>query len=309
MTPYLQFHLTDAHINQIKKMNQRRDILKYIRDYGCEPTEEIAKSFYAATADELEHEKKVIYGRMYAAEIGENNKSDSDVPDEPSVEDPIPANPTNIIVINTTETSLSIQWDSVEAATSYHWVIFKEYEKLQEGDTTSTNIVILDLTEVTNYRFGVNAKNSNPKGSRMIYINVRTSGNASFLPKPPANLRIDILGKDAFRIRWDIVDEIFPLTFLGGCIEEEWFYTTSICNYTNSIELTDSEYSENVIFMDIRYLTNNTNYIFYIKARNALGESEPVYISVKTLNDLILDSPVIDYNLINNEFLFFLGLL
>jgi hypothetical protein len=70
-------------------------------------------------------------------------------------ENTAPAVPSGLTLRNATESSLAIQWSSVEGAESYEWKLLQGSTEVLKNSTTSPKAIISDLKADTAYRFAV----------------------------------------------------------------------------------------------------------------------------------------------------------
>ncbi|MBO4743443.1 MAG: fibronectin type III domain-containing protein [Bacteroidales bacterium] len=99
-------------------------------------------------------------------------------------EDPTPAVPDvpqNVILHGSTETSLTFQWNTVDGATSYGWLLTGE--STLEGSTDKRNVTVSNLKPGTSYRFSVCAMGPGGKSAYSSEIDAATQGTP---PSPDA---------------------------------------------------------------------------------------------------------------------------
>ncbi|MBQ6822223.1 MAG: fibronectin type III domain-containing protein, partial [Bacteroidales bacterium] len=66
-----------------------------------------------------------------------------------------PAVPSGISLREATESSLAIQWNVSEGATSYDWKLLKDGAEAKSGHTSGRSVIISGLEASTAYRFSV----------------------------------------------------------------------------------------------------------------------------------------------------------
>ncbi len=108
-----------------------------------------------------------------------------------------PGAPTGLVLHGATETSLTFQWDAMEHATGYQWVLYLDGNKSKEGSVTARNVKVDGLRKATDYRFGVcsiGATDGNGQRfvSRETVIDARTEGSID-PPPGPAKTYADLL--------------------------------------------------------------------------------------------------------------------
>jgi len=127
-----------------------------------------------------------------------------------TVPNPRPTTPTNLYLLNATETSATLAWapeDPVAGSVTYSVFIPHPYHSPKGsgggvnyqlvGSTPTTNLTISGLTPNTSYTFDVNA--TGPGGtSGYAGIGLTTPG-----PQPPSNLRVTGITSTSISLAWD----------------------------------------------------------------------------------------------------------
>ena len=95
--------------------------------------------------------------------------------ESPDVKPSAPSAPTSLVVFQSGDNSLTFQWDKMENATSYEWVLTQGGAEVQKGTVTARNVTVSGLDKGTAYRFGVRALSANGTSS-WSYADASTTG-------------------------------------------------------------------------------------------------------------------------------------
>ena len=66
-----------------------------------------------------------------------------------------PAAPSGLVLFESAETSLTLQWDRVDGADTYAWTLLEGGTQVRGGETAARNVKISDLNPGTAYVFGL----------------------------------------------------------------------------------------------------------------------------------------------------------
>ena len=134
---------------------------------------------------------------------------------EPEPEKHVPSTPTGLVVHSATDNGLTVQWETVQYATSYTWELQQGGAKVQEGTTKNRNAILTGLTKATDYRFGVKAVNEDGASS-MAWIDARTTGTVDPDPPTPPTPSITYADFAIPSVEEDGVARAFPGAEGGG---------------------------------------------------------------------------------------------
>ena len=101
--------------------------------------------------------------------------------DNPDVKPSVPSAPTSLTLFSAADNSLTFQWDRMENATSYEWVLTQGGTEVKKGTVTARNVTVSGLDKGTAYRFGVRSVSAEGS-SAWTYADAATTG------KPVAQL-------------------------------------------------------------------------------------------------------------------------
>ncbi|MBO6082358.1 MAG: fibronectin type III domain-containing protein, partial [Bacteroidales bacterium] len=71
--------------------------------------------------------------------------------ESPDVKPSAPSAPTSLVVFQSGDNSLTFQWDKMENATSYEWVLTQGGAEVQKGTVTARNVTVSGLDKGTAY--------------------------------------------------------------------------------------------------------------------------------------------------------------
>ncbi|HCX22779.1 MAG TPA: hypothetical protein DHN29_12740 [Cytophagales bacterium] len=184
-----------------------------------------------------------------------------------------PSAPSNLVVVATTATTVSLQWDA-----STDNVGVNDYLILQDGvpedSTGNTAITISDLSANSEYVFQIIARDVSGNSSSGSEITATTSEEEDFTPpSAPANLMLLETTSSTVSFQWDAsTDDV-------GVNDYLIYQDGVLIDSTSDTEMT------------IEGLMSNTSYNFYVEARDESGnrsESSEV-LSITTEQEFVED--------------------
>ena len=92
-----------------------------------------------------------------------------------------PAAPSGLVLFESAETSLTLQWDRVDGADTYAWTLLEGGTQVRGGETAARNVKISDLNPGTAYVFGLRAVGAGGTSAES-RLEVSTKGNAGPAP-------------------------------------------------------------------------------------------------------------------------------
>jgi len=199
----------------------------------------------------------------------------SSLSDNPSVEIPeineLPDVPQNLTAGTITDTSITLTWDRVLAASSYKLYRIKGSGTPNECIATVSAMEYVDTgcSPQTMYSYVVSAKNSVGESAKSEKVTATTTAP---IPDVPENVSAEALSDASIRISWNEVAnaaeyEIFQSLRSGGPFEKVG--TTSSSSYVSS------------------GLQPETVYYFTVKAKNSAGSSDySEEVSAKTFEEI-----------------------
>ncbi len=128
----------------------------------------------------------------------------------------VPAAPANVVLHSAAETTLTFQWNAVSNASSYSWQLTQNGSKVQEGNVTTRNVSVSNLTAGTSYRFGVQAVNT-AGSSSLSWVEASTAKKKEDPdPDPPTPEGIAYEEFDIPAVEEDGIARAFPGAEGGG---------------------------------------------------------------------------------------------
>lgn len=200
---------------------------------------------------------------------------------------PTALNSPEIILYSTTQSSIFIKWKVVEKAVAYKVSIYSknlDYSKVYYTKDNvylfeklfPANIYIVSITAIADYIYNLDSEES---------IVELVTNYPETLKFSNSNFTIIEVDLNTIYLEWDKVENAKEYEF--------------IINYDYNNVITTS--SNNYTFTD---LEEGTNYIIYAKA---IGDnlyyynSSPVKLNLTTLSSVILDPPIVNFNVDNNN--------
>jgi len=168
-----------------------------------------------------------------------------------------PQQPTGLISLTHTETSITIVWDAVSGAAKYHVYAGTTAGSLTlRGSPTSLYYVIDGLIGDRTYYIEVSAENEAGEGEKSAAITVTT--NQGIKPAAPSGLTAEAVTETSIAISWNNV---------SGAVSYNVFTGTTPANMTNRGNPTATNFT-------VTGLTANTTYYIAVSARTASNESD-----------------------------------
>jgi fibronectin type 3 domain-containing protein len=179
---------------------------------------------------------------------------------------PYPGKPLNFRMISSTDTSVTLGWDPVSNATSYHLWNYTNVT-LPSSQTTFT---VTGLQPGTSYNIYMEAINSYGKSSSTNTI-ATTTGSYPY-PSKPTNFKIADKTNTTMKLTWDAVSGATSYTLKKGSTV---IYTGTSTSF------------------DVTGLTKDTSYTFNLYATNSNGNSNTASVSGTTTNVTYDDTSII----------------
>ncbi|MBR0292739.1 MAG: pectate lyase [Bacteroidales bacterium] len=105
-----------------------------------------------------------------------------------------PAVPSGISLREATESSLAIQWNVSEGATSYDWKLLKDGAEAKSGHTSGRSVIISGLEASTAYRFSVRSLADGKASDWSAYVDMKTQGSTEPSVDPGGAEKYDEFG-------------------------------------------------------------------------------------------------------------------
>ncbi|WP_421918755.1 fibronectin type III domain-containing protein [Marinifilum sp.] len=171
-------------------------------------------------------------------------------------DDNLPSVPSGLTATNITQTSFTIEWNTVSGATSYDLQIRAQGGSWQSFNTSANSYDYSGATTETTYEFRVRANNDTGSSGYSAVANVTTKA-APTAPDTPVNLAASAITYNSMTISWDATENTDDYDLQVRPQGGSW---TTI----NQIE---TSYAYNS-------LTAETIYEFRIRANNEIGSSD-----------------------------------
>eukprot|EP01095_Lingulamoeba_sp_RSL-Kostka_P013539 TRINITY_DN5640_c0_g1_i1.p1 TRINITY_DN5640_c0_g1~~TRINITY_DN5640_c0_g1_i1.p1 ORF type:complete len:579 (+),score=151.43 TRINITY_DN5640_c0_g1_i1:37-1773(+) len=188
--------------------------------------------------------------------------------------------PTNLQVVNVTETSVSLSWDSVSQATGYN--VYRGGVLVNQQPTTSTNYIDTTVQSGTTYTYYVVSLYNNGESQPSTSVTVTTEGNPPPLGEVP-NFHSTDVSATSVTLSWD---------FLSGAQE----YNIYRNNTQIEANITTNSYTDNG-------LTASTTYSYQVAGYSNIEGVGPLSNSVVVTTDSDFDCQVYkdsNYNQVQN---------
>ena len=180
----------------------------------------------------------------------------------------------DVTVTGTTSSSISLAWDEVVGADSYHiTVITKTGISVLDKYVTGTSYTITGLTENTDYIIYMSAARKKSDGTyksgNLKIVNAKTLANSEATVDPVKNLTISKITANSAVVSWDAdaADSHIIEKYTNG----SWEKITELSSLYTQYQLTG--------------LSKDTTYKIRVKAVRGQKESEPVEKTFTTLPD------------------------
>jgi len=194
-------------------------------------------------------------------------------------DDNLPSVPDGLSAANVTQTSFTIEWNTVSGALSYDLQIREEGGTWQTINTSEESYDYTGATADTTYEFQVRANNDAGSSSYSAIASTTTEA-APTAPDTPENLVTSNISYNSFTISWDAITDADDYDLNVRPAEGTWTVvnlSSTTYNYTG--------------------LDAETSYEFQVRANNSIGSS--AYSNTATATTLVAPSaPATPANLV-----------
>jgi hypothetical protein len=175
---------------------------------------------------------------------------------------PPPAAPTGLASLTHSDTSIFIEWNSVNGATKYNVYAGVSAASLSlKGSAAAESFNITELESATAYYIAVSAENEGGEGNKSSVINVTTkTPDEPKIPPPeaPTDLKSSAYTENSISIEWDSASgAVFYNVYMGT--EEESLYRLESISVTS---------------FDLKDLGSSSTYYIAVSAENEGGEGD-----------------------------------